>query len=178
VLTAILDGVRLAGVAVQVQGCEFARGVLNLLRQPLRDGQIRLTRSGRTVRFPARFLLAAGMIPCPCGGLPYCACTPLQSRRYWARLTETLGRHLPIRLTVIPPATTGSAPQDEAHSAARVVAARERARARLRGTPWRLAAQVPGPVLGRDWASLAGAVAPIGRAVDLACSSSTCGVRA
>ncbi len=70
---------------------DFEIGVLDALRQPLQDREIVLARAGATARFPARFLLLAGMCRCPCGGHPVCACTPLQVRRYQQRLTSTLG---------------------------------------------------------------------------------------
>ena len=70
---------------------EFPRAVLEVLRQPLEEGRVRIARASRTVDFPARFLLVAAMNPCPCGflGDPVkpCRCTPPQVQRYRHRLS-------------------------------------------------------------------------------------------
>ena len=73
---------------------EFGRRVLDLLRQPLEDGVVRVSRAAGTVAFPARFLLVGAMNPCPCGfaGDPVreCRCTPGQVERYGGRLSGPL----------------------------------------------------------------------------------------
>ncbi len=82
------------GVLLLDETAEFARHVLDGLRQPLEDGAIRVARAARTVVFPARFMLAAAMNPCPCGyrGHPgrECRCTPQQIDRYQGRLSGPL----------------------------------------------------------------------------------------
>jgi magnesium chelatase family protein len=77
---------------------EFARNVLQALRQPLQHREVTVSRSGSIVRFPAKFTLVAGMSPCPCGAQPDCTCSPLQTRRYRARLTGELGSYIAIWL--------------------------------------------------------------------------------
>ena len=72
---------------------EFSRDVLASLRQPLQSGEVTVARGGSTVRFPARFTLVAGMAPCPCGTWPECPCTPMQARRYRARVAGELGSY-------------------------------------------------------------------------------------
>ena len=146
-------------------------GVLQVLRQPLQDGQVTVARSGRMVRFPAKFILMAGMTACPCGAGPGCGCGPLQARRYRARFARELGGHIAIWLQApfgpaAPVAQTPGAGAD-VMSAARVAAARQRARRRLDGTPWRLNADIPGLELRRSFQPAAEALAPISRAVDL-----------
>ena len=73
---------------------EFGRRVLEVLRQPLEDGIVRIGRAAGVAVFPARFLLVAAMNPCPCGyaGHPAreCRCTPTQTDRYHARLSGPL----------------------------------------------------------------------------------------
>jgi magnesium chelatase family protein len=73
---------------------EFKRHVLELLRQPLEEGRATITRARSSVEFPARFLLAAAMNPCPCGYLGHmsraCTCTPNQVRHYQGRLSGPL----------------------------------------------------------------------------------------
>jgi magnesium chelatase family protein len=75
------------GVLFLADAPEFARGVLQILRQPLEHGELTVARVGCMVRFPAKFILVAGMSPCPCGSWPGCECGPVQARRYRARLT-------------------------------------------------------------------------------------------
>ncbi len=72
---------------------EFPAPLLDLLRQPLEEGVIRVARATATVSFPARFLLVAAMNPCPCGerqGLGSCVCSAAQLARYSRRLSGPL----------------------------------------------------------------------------------------
>ena len=73
---------------------EFHRGALEVLRQPLEEGVVRIGRASGVAVFPARFLLVAAMNPCPCGyaGHPAreCRCTPHQTDRYRGRLSGPL----------------------------------------------------------------------------------------
>jgi magnesium chelatase family protein len=73
---------------------EFARRVLEVLRQPLEEGRVTIARASRTVSFPARFMLVAAMNPCPCGyrGDPRhaCRCTPQEVSRYRMRISGPL----------------------------------------------------------------------------------------
>ena len=69
------------GVLLLEDAPEFAAGALQVLRQPLQDGQVTVARSGRTVRFPAKFILVASMAACPCGAGPGCGCGPQRARR-------------------------------------------------------------------------------------------------
>ena len=56
---------------------EFSRGTLEALRQPIEDGEVRLSRVQATLNYPCRFTLVAAMNPCPCGfyGTDQCRCT-------------------------------------------------------------------------------------------------------
>ena len=71
---------------------EYSRNVLELLRQPLEDHTICLTRSRGRFVYPADFLLVAAMNPCPCGYFPdvRCTCTDHELHRYHARLSRPL----------------------------------------------------------------------------------------
>ncbi len=72
---------------------EFARGSLEILRQPLEDREIIISRQAGTFRFPADFLLLAAMNPCPCGYYPdrsRCRCTPLEINSYLNRISQPL----------------------------------------------------------------------------------------
>jgi magnesium chelatase family protein len=149
---------------------EFPRDVLASLRQPLQAGQVIIARGGSTVRFPAKFTLVAGTAPCPCGAWPDCECTPLRARRYRSRVAE-LGSHLAICLNADTPGPAAGATAEPADadvtSAARVAAARDRARHRFHGRPWQVNADIPGAELHRYYTPPAEAAAPLRRAVDL-----------
>ena len=120
---------------------EFRRSVLEVLRQPLEDGMVSLSRASRSITFPARFMLAAAMNPCPCGYLgdagQACRCTVDSIARYRARLSGPLLDRIDIHLDV--PAVSYAdlalpAPgSTSAEIRARVEAARRRQRARFAG---------------------------------------------
>jgi magnesium chelatase family protein len=96
----------------------------------------------------------------------------LQARRYCARLAAELGSYMAILIDVAPPSPgtpgTGRADDDQdATSAIRVAAARDRARHRLRDTPWQVNADIPAAELRRSYPPLAEALAPVSRAAGL-----------
>ena len=72
---------------------EFRKAVLEILRQPLEEGEVRISRSYGTYVYPARFMLAAAMNPCSCGYYPdlnVCTCAPGDVARYLGRLSQPL----------------------------------------------------------------------------------------
>ncbi|NLA15858.1 MAG: YifB family Mg chelatase-like AAA ATPase [Bacteroidales bacterium] len=85
---------------------EFPSTALEVLRQPLEDGTIRLSRARYKVDYPARFMLVASMNPCPCGfnGHPSreCVCAEYQIRRYQNRISGPLRDRMDIHLVVRP----------------------------------------------------------------------------
>jgi magnesium chelatase family protein len=154
---------------------EFGRDVLDALRQPLESGEVVVARSGLTARFPARFTLVLAANPCPCAGSGSgadCTCTPTARRRYLARLSGPLLDRVDVKVEFLP---VGRAEllSDRAFAepssvvVKRVEAARERAAARLRLSPWRLNAEIPGSELRRSFAPGPRALAPLERAMDL-----------
>jgi len=120
---------------------EFRRNVLEVLRQPLEDGVVTLSRAAMSLAYPARFMLAAAMNPCPCGyhGDPVhaCTCDPATIQRYLARISGPLLDRIDIHLAVpAVPYQELAAPECGEASAtvrARVEAARSRQRERFAG---------------------------------------------
>lgn len=83
---------------------EFPRHVLEMIRQPLEDGFVIVSRAKKTVRFPAQFMLVAAMNPCPCGyfgsDARRCKCTPGQIRRYLSKVSGPLVDRIDIHVDV------------------------------------------------------------------------------
>ncbi len=114
---------------------EFRRQVLEVLREPVETGMVRIARAARRACFPARFQLVAAMNPCPCGYLGdrrgRCYCTPDQVQRYRHKLSGPLLDRLDIQIQVArpPDAVLLDEPgpcEGSARVAARVSEARER----------------------------------------------------
>jgi magnesium chelatase family protein len=155
---------------------EFGRDVLDALRQPLESGEVVVARLGVTARFPARFTLVLAANPCPCAKGPgpqaACSCTPGARRRYLARLSGPLLDRVDVKVEFLP---VGRAEllsdrrfaESSAAVALRVADARRRAADRLKDTPWRLNAEIPGSELRRSFAPGPGALVPLERAMDL-----------
>jgi magnesium chelatase family protein len=116
---------------------EFERRALEALRAPLEDGLVTLSRAGRTVELPCRFMLVAAANPCPCGRgeeSERCRCTPLAVRRYETKLTGALADRIDIWKGVAQPSPEAlSSPGEESSAAVRdrVHAARRLQVARL-----------------------------------------------
>ena len=83
---------------------EFRKNVLEVLRQPMEDGLVTIARAAMSLSYPARFMLAAAMNPCPCGyfGDPHhtCSCAPQVVHRYLARVSGPLLDRIDIHLEV------------------------------------------------------------------------------
>ncbi|MGW1159613.1 YifB family Mg chelatase-like AAA ATPase [Streptomyces sp. NPDC002513] len=146
---------------------EFSGQALDALRQPLEAGHVVIARSAGVVRFPAKFLMLLAANPCPCGRFSLrdtqCECPPSAIRRYQARLSGPLLDRVDLRVEVDPVTRAeltrrGSRGVSTATVADRVRAARERAAARLAGTPWRTNSDVPGRELRNRWHAASGAM--------------------
>jgi magnesium chelatase family protein len=126
------------GVLFLDEMAEFARGALEVLRQPLEEGVVTIARAARTAVFPARFVLVGAMNPCPCGfagdAVRECRCTPQEIFRYTGRISGPLRDRLDLTVDVprLAPDLLGATDGAESSVAirARVVAARERQRQR------------------------------------------------
>src|SRR5216110_1598153 len=121
---------------------EFRKNVLEVLRQPMEDGVVTIARAAMSLTFPARFMLAAAMNPCPCGYLTdpqhTCICSTQQTQRYKARISGPLLDRIDIHIEVPPvhyadlASTTAAEPSAAIRT--RVNAARACQRARFTGT--------------------------------------------
>jgi magnesium chelatase family protein len=122
---------------------EFRRNVLEVLRQPLEDGVVTLSRAAVSLTYPARLTLVAAMNPCPCGhqGDPTrdCRCDPASIERYLGRVSGPLLDRIDIQLRVPAVRATElageSVEEPSARIRARVEAAREVQRIRFAGSP-------------------------------------------
>lgn len=113
---------------------EFRRDIIELLRQPLEEGQVTICRASMTVTYPAQVTLCAAMNPCPCGyrgdTVKNCTCTPYAADRYWSKLSGPLLDRIDIQVSV--PRLSqedllGTDPAEPSSSIReRVIAARER----------------------------------------------------
>jgi magnesium chelatase family protein len=118
---------------------EFPRNVLEVLRQPLEDGMVTIARAAMSLSFPARFMLAAAMNPCPCGYFNdksrECMCTPPMIQRYVSKVSGPLLDRIDIHIEV--PAVQykelrgGASAEGSAEIRGRVLAARERQHTRF-----------------------------------------------
>ncbi|MCU1308406.1 MAG: Mg chelatase-related protein [Acidobacteriaceae bacterium] len=83
---------------------EFPRNVLEVMRQPLEDGTVSIARAAMSLTFPARFMLAAAMNPCPCGFFNdksrECHCSPQVIQRYVSKISGPLLDRIDIHIDV------------------------------------------------------------------------------
>lgn len=161
------------GVLLLDEAPEFARGMLDALRQPLESGWVHIARAAGVARFPARVQLVLAANPCPCASPDprACQCGSVARRRYLGRLSGALLDRVDIRVELLPvdrAALLGQAAPAEASAtvAARVATARARAVRRLAGSPWRCNAEVPGSALRRQFAAPRDAIGPLAASLD------------
>jgi magnesium chelatase family protein len=163
------------GVLFLDEAPEFARDVLDALRQPLEAGEVVVARSGVTTRFPARFTLVLAANPCPCaraaGAAEGCSCSPATRRRYLGRISGPLLDRIDVKIELEPVSRKellndrGFAESSQT-VALRVAQARDRSARRLRGTPWRLNGEIPGSELRRTWPPAPGSLAVVERSLE------------
>jgi magnesium chelatase family protein len=83
---------------------EFARGTLEVLRQPIEDGKVTISRANQTLSFPASFMLVGSMNPCPCGfasdPVKNCTCSSASVRKYLMKISGPLMDRIDIHIEV------------------------------------------------------------------------------
>lgn len=132
---------------------EFKRQVLEVMRQPLEEGSITISRARATLSYPARFMLVASMNPCPCGHLNdpgrACTCAPPQVQRYLSKVSGPLMDRIDLHVEVAPvpfDELNRKAPGESSRDVrARVVAARAVQAERLAGSSAHCNAQMSSP---------------------------------
>lgn len=92
------------GVLFMDELVEFPRQVLEVLRQPLEDAKVVISRTSHSITYPAKFMLLAAMNPCPCGYLgdkeKQCTCSEFQINRYLGRLSGPLLDRIDLQIEV------------------------------------------------------------------------------
>ena len=122
---------------------EFGRSVLEVLRQPMEDKRVTVSRARYSVEYPANFALIASMNPCPCGYYNHpdkeCTCPPGSVQRYMGRISGPLMDRIDLHIEVTPlsPAELTAERVEEPSAAIRerVIRAREVQRERFREMP-------------------------------------------
>jgi len=118
---------------------EFKKNVLELLRQPLEDRLVTISRAAMSLTFPASFMLVSAMNPCPCGfrgdSLRECSCSPLMTQKYNSRLSGPLLDRIDLHIEVPRVAHKDLSTPEQAESSAsirkRVEEARKQQQKRL-----------------------------------------------
>ena len=103
---------------------EFKRQVLEVLRQPLEDRQITISRAKMTVNYPASFMMVASMNPCPCGYYNHptraCVCSPGAVQRYLSKISGPLLDRIDIQVEIVPVPFEKLATQQQGESSAAI----------------------------------------------------------
>src|SRR5437773_3360955 len=122
---------------------EFKRSALEVMRQPLEDGKVTVSRAAGSVTFPSEFMLVAAMNPCPCGYFGdlkrECRCGPVQVQRYRQRISgpllDRIDLHIEVPAVEYRDVASERAEETSAAIRERVIRGRERQPERLRDNP-------------------------------------------
>ncbi|WP_278312817.1 YifB family Mg chelatase-like AAA ATPase [Lolliginicoccus levis] len=142
------------GVLFLDECAELSPRVLDTLRTPLEEGEVRISRRGGVARYPARFLLVLAANPCACAPRyeADCTCTPTTLRRYRSRLSGPLLDRIDLGVRMWPVLAGHHSPSHETPESShqvrqRVQAARNAARERWKHLGCTTNSEVPGPAL-------------------------------
>jgi magnesium chelatase family protein len=154
------------GILFMDEAPEYRPQVLDALRTPMEEGEVRIARTEGTVCYPARFQLVLAANPCPCAPAHDrdCVCPSLQRRRYLGRLSGPLLDRVDLRSRMYPVtalSVAGEPAEDTATVRGRVLVARAAAADRWAAHGWRCNADVPGPALRARFALPAAVVRPL-----------------
>ena len=130
---------------------EFSRASMEVLRQPMEDGRVTISRAGGTTSYPCRFMLVAAMNPCPCGyfGHPThpCLCSPHAVERYLGKvsgpLLDRIDLHIEVPAVAFEELSSSKKEESSAQIRQRVNAARSLQHQRLEGLPITCNADIP-----------------------------------
>lgn len=130
---------------------EFDRRTLDIMRQPLEDHIVTITRASGTITYPCRFMLVGAMNPCPCGyyGHPTrkCTCSPQTVQKYLSRISgplmERFDMHLEVEPVMFEDLSDTKTPESSAEIRKRVQTAREVQDKRYKGTGITCNSQIP-----------------------------------
>jgi len=122
---------------------EFQRSVLEVLRQPLEDRKIRISRASYAIEYPAGFMLVASMNPCPCGYYNHpdkpCVCSPGQVQKYLNRISGPLLDRIDLQIEITPVSYDKLSEKKDAESSEkirkRVISTRELQQNRFKDRP-------------------------------------------
>ncbi|CAJ1583965.1 YifB family Mg chelatase-like AAA ATPase [[Mycobacterium] wendilense] len=159
------------GVLFLDECAEIGVSVMEALRTPMEEGEIRLARRDGVARYPARFqlVLAANLCPCAPADPQECICPGAVRRRYLGKLSGPLLDRVDLRVQM-QPVRSGALGEEAGETSeavrARVAAAREAAAQRWSVVGVRTNAEVPGPVLRRGFRPSRAAMAPLRSALD------------
>ena len=136
---------------------EFSKDALEVLRQPVEDGEVTITRTAGSVKLPSRFMLVAAMNPCRCGwrGHPSgrCSCTDAMVEKYVSRISgpmlDRMDLHVQVPSVEFEAMRRKEAPEPSAAVKARVDAARARQSRRFAGTEVACNAHMPPAMVGK-----------------------------
>ncbi len=134
---------------------EFSKASMEVLRQPMEDGVVTISRVGGSASYPCRFMLVAAMNPCPCGyfGHPSrpCTCSPRSVDRYLGRISGPLLDRMDLHVEVMPvefeELSADTKSETSAQVRARVNAARQRQISRYEGLGFTCNAELPPQLL-------------------------------
>ena len=121
---------------------EFKKNALEVLRQPLEDGRVTISRALQSLTYPSRFMLVTAMNPCPCGYLGdpahACTCTPIAVKRYRSRISgpllDRIDLHVEVPAVAYRDLSDSRETESSAMIASRVIQARQLQQERFTGT--------------------------------------------